>query len=180
MTSATMTRRMMVSQVIELIAAQTASRLLSWGMMTKTIRTSRPPDRAALSTFISCEVGPGRSPIASPGRAAETFSRWGASSSAMGKRYWLQSSAEVRVRARHGGPSRSTDCPPNPVVRPGPVTRGLPQEPEPSAGGLSAHPPVAYGVVGEVERTLRGVVRALGDAHEHAVDDGELGEPASC
>jgi hypothetical protein len=56
---------------IELIAAHTPLRVPNAGTMTRKSRTSSPPDNAALSTFISTDAGPGRSPSASPGSAAE-------------------------------------------------------------------------------------------------------------
>src|SRR4051794_20838090 len=62
-----------VATDMELIESHTPSRLPSAGMMTRNRRTSRPPDRKALNTFIRTDVGPGLSPRASPGSAAEAL-----------------------------------------------------------------------------------------------------------
>ena len=71
MTRAATSSRVNVRTDIEVIAVQTPSRLPNAGMITAKSRTSSPPDRAALNTFIRTDVGPGRSPSASPGRADE-------------------------------------------------------------------------------------------------------------
>ena len=71
MTSAATSSTVKVSGDIEVIASHTPSRLPRAGTMTRNSRTSSPPESAALSTFIRTEVGPGRSPSASPGSAAE-------------------------------------------------------------------------------------------------------------
>ena len=69
---------------IELIEVHTPSRLPSAGTITRKSRTSRPPDRKALSTFIRTEVGPGLSPRASPGSAADACVSGRSSSPLMG------------------------------------------------------------------------------------------------
>src|SRR3954471_1771228 len=57
MTSAATSRTTTVTADIEVIADQTPSRLPRAGTITAKSRTSSPPDRAALSTFIRTEVG---------------------------------------------------------------------------------------------------------------------------
>ena len=75
-TRAARSRTRKVATDIELIEFQTPSRLPRAGTMTRNSRTSSPPDRKALNTFISTEAGPGLSPRASPGSAAEAPGWW--------------------------------------------------------------------------------------------------------
>ena len=86
MTRAATSSTVNVRTDIELIAVHTPSRLPRAGTMTRNSRTSNPPESAALSTFISTDVGPGRSPRASPGSAEEAPDCGWPSSSDMGER----------------------------------------------------------------------------------------------
>src|SRR6478672_3944309 len=71
MTRAATSSTVKVRADIELMASHTPLRLPRAGTMTRNSRTSSPPESAALSTFISTDVGPGRSPRASPDSAAD-------------------------------------------------------------------------------------------------------------